>query len=94
MLYRKVLEKYEGSLPSDAVLLFELVDEHGFNEIAAEKAIRVFRASLDFVNHKTDSVGDTIYNEEDEDFKEEEFKDPQQLMGQPQSLQPYQQPPS
>lgn len=66
LLYKKVLEKYQADLPSDAVLLFELVDEHGFNESAAQKAIKVFRASLDFIDHKTGGIEEDF--EEDEDL--------------------------
>lgn len=62
LLYKKILEKYQEGLPSDAVLLFELVDEHGFNENAAGKAIKVFRNSLDFV----DRVAGGIEGEQDE----------------------------
>lgn len=49
LLYSKLLDKYTDGLPSDAVLIFELVDEHSFNEDAAQKAIDVFRESLRFV---------------------------------------------
>lgn len=72
LLYKKILEKYEDSLPSDAVLLFELVDEHGFNEAAANKAIKVFRASLDFVEHKTRSISDSDEDDDNDDFEGEE----------------------
>ncbi len=56
LLYSKIMGKYENDLPSDAVLLFELVDEHGFNEDAAEKAIKVFRESIDFVKRATNGL--------------------------------------
>jgi len=51
LLYKKLLDKYDTPLPSNRVLLFELVDEHGFNESAAEKAIKVFLQSVEFVNN-------------------------------------------
>lgn len=48
LLFSKLLEKYDGNLPSDRALVFELVDEHGFLEPAAQSAIEVFRASLKY----------------------------------------------
>lgn len=64
LLYRKIMDKYENDLPSDAVLLFELVDEHGFNEDAAEKAIKVFRESINFYKRATNSFNLASENSE------------------------------
>lgn len=69
LLYSRLLEKYPDGLPSDAVLIFELVDEHGFNEDAAQKAIDVFRESLRFVESKAGNLSDQY---DDEDSLEEE----------------------
>lgn len=55
LLYSKLIEKYSDALPSDAVLIYELVDEHGFNEDAAQKAIAIFRESQEFVASKSKS---------------------------------------
>lgn len=68
LLYSKLLEKYPDGLPSDGVLIFELVDEYGFNEDAAQKAIDVFRESLRFVNAKAESSND-------QDDEGEEYED-------------------
>lgn len=46
LLFSKLLEKYGDNLPSDRALIFELVDEHGFLESAAQGAVEVFRASV------------------------------------------------
>lgn len=48
-IFAKLLDKYDHDLPSNNVLLFELVDEYGFSEQAAENLINVFKASLNFV---------------------------------------------
>lgn len=72
LLYKKLLEKYQDGLPSDAVLLFELVDEHGFNEEAAGKAIKVFLASLDFVESKAGTVDEAADDTDDGEFDEED----------------------
>ena len=68
LLYSKLLEKYPDGLPSDAVLIFELVDEHSFNEDAAQKAIDVFRDSLRFVEAQAGNLA----SEEDDDANEDE----------------------
>lgn len=70
LLYSKLLEKYPTGLPSDAVLIFELVDEHGFNEEAAQKAISVFRESMKFVDIIAANLAGQ--NEESEEELEEE----------------------
>ncbi|WP_417252094.1 hypothetical protein [Castellaniella sp.] len=67
LLYSKLLDKYKDSLPSDRALVFELVDEYGFNESAAQSAIEVFRASLDYVEQMTGQ----IFTEEDGAQEEE-----------------------
>lgn len=75
LLYTKLIEKYSDELPSDAVLVYELVDEHGFNEDAAQKAIAIFRESLDFVESKS---GDEVSEDEaepDETENEQEIND-------------------
>lgn len=72
-LYSKLLEKYPGELPSDGALVFELVNEHGFNEDAARKAIEVFRESIRFVESKSGH----ITNEDGDDDIEEEEEEPE-----------------
>lgn len=57
LLYSKLLDKYNEDLPSDPVLVFELVDEHGFNEAGAKNAIEVFRASLAYVDRAAGTLG-------------------------------------
>lgn len=85
LLYRKLIEKYDRDLPSDAVLLFELVDEHGFNEAAARKAIKVFRDSLNFVMGNANShdslngVNDEGGENEEEDIAPQETTINQQI---------------
>lgn len=49
-LYAKLLDKYPQELPSNKVLIFELVDDFGFSEDGAQKAIEVFLDSLRFVD--------------------------------------------
>lgn len=73
LLYKKILNKYGDDLPSDAVLLFELVDEYGFSEVAAKKAIKVFRESLSFISTSNDS--DEI-DMDDDSFDEELIEPP------------------
>jgi hypothetical protein len=48
-LFAELLEKYSDGLPSDATLLYELI-ERGFNPGTAENAIVALRKSVDFVN--------------------------------------------
>ncbi len=77
LLYTKLLEKYKEKLPSDAALVYELVDEHGFNESAARNAIAVFRQSLEYVE-KHAGVGATKTPAEDDSTDEDdEFDDEQ-----------------
>lgn len=84
LLYSKLLEKYKDNLPSDRALVFELVDEHGFNESAAQNAIEVFRASLDYVEQMTGGVSSVEEDEQEEDFDEQD----QQPNGSVQSASP------
>lgn len=85
LLYRKIIEKYDRDLPSDAVLLFELVDEHSFNEAAAITAIKVFRDSLNFVMGNANShdslngVNDEGGEDEEEDIAPQETTVNQQI---------------
>lgn len=48
-LFANILDKYNLDLPSDKALLFELVEDYGFSEQAAESAIAVLRSSISFV---------------------------------------------
>jgi len=49
-LFSELLEKYEGGLPSDGSLRFDLIQK-GFSPPAAEEALRVFRRSVDFAHY-------------------------------------------
>lgn len=71
LLYSKLLDKYKDNLPSDRALLFELVDEHGFNESAAQSAIEVFRVSVDYVKQSAGSLGSSS-NDIENDLDDEE----------------------
>jgi len=64
-LYAKLLEKHGNDLPPEQVLVFELVDEQGFNERAAQQAVRVLRASLAYVEKLTGE-----FNESSSDAQE------------------------
>lgn len=69
LLFSKLLEKYDDHLPSDRALVFELVDEHGFLETAAQSAIEVFRASLHYAERfsattKDDAVQEDVAEDE------------------------------
>lgn len=77
LLYLKLLEKYENNLPSDRALVFELVDEHGFNESAAKNAIDVFRESLEYVDKLTGGLNNT--DVEDNEFSESESASTDQM---------------
>jgi hypothetical protein len=46
-VFQEILEKYEGGLPSDATLRFDLINQ-GFTPQAAESLISVFKRSADF----------------------------------------------
>lgn len=84
LLFSKLLEKYDGHLPSDRALVFELVDEHGFLELAAQSAIEVFRASLHYAERFSAATKDDVAHE---DVVEDE---PQEIGGAvtPQAKQP------
>jgi hypothetical protein len=75
-IFAKLLDKYDHDLPSDNVLLFELVDEYGFTEQAAANLISVFKASLSFVLMNESENGAMIENDEVQDSDEEEFVQP------------------
>ncbi|WP_216725668.1 hypothetical protein [Thiorhodococcus drewsii] len=64
LLFSKLLEKYDGNLPSDRALVFELVDEHGFLESAAQSAIEVFRASLKYAEQFSAGVTNDVAQED------------------------------
>lgn len=51
LLYSKLLDKHGMSLPSDKILVFELVAEHGFTEGAAQQAVRVLKESVSYVEN-------------------------------------------
>ncbi|MCC2596222.1 hypothetical protein LKR43_07705 [Pusillimonas sp. MFBS29] len=72
LLYSKLLNKYQDSLPSDQALIFELVAEHGFNEPAAQQAIEVFRSSLDYVSEMTGATFTEGNNTQQEDLEEQD----------------------
>jgi hypothetical protein len=78
-IFAKLLDKYDHDLPSDNVLLFELVDEYGFSEQAAANLISVFKASLSFVlmnesENDTEIENDEILeSDETQNGDEEEF---------------------
>ena len=65
-LYSDLLEKYESGLPSDANLKFELI-QRGFAPQAAESALAVFKASVDFANYYDGEHSDEVKEEEDYD---------------------------
>ena len=46
-VFQEIVEKYEGGLPSDATLRFDLINQ-GFAPSAAESVISVFKRSADF----------------------------------------------
>lgn len=73
-LYSKLLDKYQDNLPSDQALIFELVDEHGFNEAAAQQAIEVFRSSLDYVSQRTGIISTEENNAQLEDIEEQDLQ--------------------
>jgi len=87
LLFQKLLEKYPDDLPSDAVLLFELVDEHGFSEQGAEKAIEVFRASVDFASKHQGQK--EIQPDELDDFKGDESVSPIEPVAAPTRLEDF-----
>jgi len=90
LLYKKLLDKHQDGLPSDAVLLFELVDEHGFNEEAAGKAIKVFRASLDFVKSKAGASDEAPDDIDDDEFEGEDTEEQPLLDQQQRNIPPLQ----
>ena len=58
-LYNDLLEKFESGLPSDANLKFELI-QRGFAPQAAESALAVFKASVDFADYYGGEQGDEV----------------------------------
>lgn len=64
LLFSKLIEKYDGNLPSDRALVFELVDEYGFLEPAAQSAIEVFRASLHYAERFSAATKDDVAHED------------------------------
>jgi hypothetical protein len=73
LLYSKLLEN-RNDLPPEQVIVFELVDEHGFNERAAQQAVRVLRASLAYVERMTGELNKAS-SEPQESFDWEEEQD-------------------
>lgn len=49
-LFMELLTKYEGGLPSDATLKFDLI-QRGFNPSAADACLSVFRRSVDYAHY-------------------------------------------
>jgi hypothetical protein len=52
-LYAELLDKYEGGLPSDANLRFELI-QRGFSPVSAEVALAAFRRSVEYADYFAD----------------------------------------
>ncbi|AQT61117.1 hypothetical protein [Cellvibrio sp. PSBB023] len=68
-LFSTVLTKYQGNLPSDPALRYELIREYNFTEETANKFIKILKESIDFANSfSSASKGST------NDF-EEKFED-------------------
>jgi hypothetical protein len=64
-LFASIIEKHQGKRPSDAAFRYELIQEYGFNETAANRFIKLFRESSEFVEslasdaeHATDAPDD------------------------------------
>jgi len=49
-LFRALLEKYEGGLPSDATIRYDLMQE-GFKPVSAESALKAFKESVEFSDY-------------------------------------------
>ncbi len=63
-IFSTLIDKYDHDLPSDNVLLFELVEDHGFSEQAAGNAIQVFKDSLEFASFN-DPEAEEVLDQED-----------------------------
>lgn len=50
VIFTDLLEKYQGGLPSDATLKFDLI-QMGFLPLTADGCLKVFRRSVDYARH-------------------------------------------
>lgn len=80
-LFVELLVKYEGGLPSDATLKYDLI-QRGFNPATADACLSVFRRSVDYAHYyelQTERGDILAEHEEAEEANQEDVATPKDI---------------
>lgn len=76
-VFRELLEKYEGGLPSDATIRYDLIHE-GFKPATAESVLKAFKESVEFAGYyQVELDSEATESDEGENSKPVEDRTPQ-----------------
>jgi hypothetical protein len=84
-IYRTLWQSYGPDLPADTVMLYDLTFEKRFGEAAARDVIRLFRATVAYVNL---AEADGMLDVDDADEESGEDTEQEQILTPPSSLTP------